>query len=177
LGDELTIYGLQNYDKFYRVNVSYEYYELGITLNDIDTIKDNNLSVRFGFMGLINPKKGYYSFFKNEIGNKQVYPSKRWAEYYFELEYTKTKGFLATETWHPSISVEFRNRVRYEYEKEEKSERVWCINAFIGYEYTPKRSRIRSVGNYFRYYNGLNPHGQFRNMDYKFVGYSIVLFY
>jgi len=178
LGDELTIYGFQNINNFYRVNVSYEYYELGITLNDIDTIKDNNLSVRVGFMGLINPKKGYYSFFDNEIGDKDVYPSKRWAEYYMELEYTKTKGFLTTKSWHPSISVELRNRVKYEYEKQGKADRVWCINAFVGYEYTPRRMKgVRSVGHYFRYYDGLNPHGQFRNMYYRFVGYSIILFY
>ena len=178
LGDELTIYGLQNLDNFFRVNVSYEYYELGITLNDPDTLTGNLLSIRFGFMGLINPTKGYYSFFENEIGDKQVYPSKRWAEYYTEVNYNKSTGFLASKTWHPSISVELRNRVKYEYEKEEKADREWCINAYVGYDYIPKRAKgIKTVGNYFRYYNGINPHGQFRNMNYRFIGYAIVLFY
>ena len=178
IGDELAIYGFQNIADFYRVNVSYEYYELGITFNDPDTITSNLLSVRIGLMGLINPTKGYYSFFENEIGDKQVYPSKRWAEYYIELNYSKTTGFLTSKTWHPSISVELRNRVRYEYENEDKSAREWCINAFIGYDYVPKRTKvIKSVGNYFRFYSGINPHGQLRNMDYRFIGYSIILFY
>ena len=129
-------------------------------------------------MGLINPTKGYYSFSDNEIGDKDVYPSKRWAEYYINLNYSKTTGFLTSKTWHPSISIELRNRVRYEYENEGKSDREWCVNAFIGYDYVPKNAKgIKSVGNYFRYYYGINPHGQLRNMDYSFMGYSIVLFY
>lgn len=178
IGDEITIYGFQNIDDFFRVNVSYEYYELGITINDPDTLTGNLLSVRFGLMGLINPTKGYYSFFENEIGDKTVYPSKRWTEYYINLNYNKTTGFLASKTWHPAISVELRNRVRYEYENEGKADREWCINAFIGYNYVPKRAKgIKSVGHFFRYYNGLNPHGQFRNMYYRFMGYSIVVYY
>ncbi|MFK5855514.1 MAG: hypothetical protein QM503_05240 [Bacteroidota bacterium] len=178
IGDEITIYGFQNIANFYRVNVSYEYYELGITLNDPDTLSTNLLSVRLGLMGLINPTKGYYSFFENEIGDKPVFPSKRWAEYYIELNYYKNTGFLTSETWKPSISIELRNRVKYEYENEGKSDREWCINAFIGYDFVPKRTKvIKSVGHYFRFYSGLNPHGQFRNIYYRFIGYSIVLFY
>ncbi len=178
LGDELTIYGIQSIQGFYRVNVSYEYYELGLTLNDPDTITTNLWSVRFGLMGLLNPKKGYYSFFPNEIGNKTVYPSKRWAEYYIDINYNKTSGFLTTKNWHPSFSVEFRNRVLYEYEKEEKSRRLWTINAYIGYDYSPdKKNGAKSVGHYFRFYNGINPHGQLRNMMYRFMGYALVLYY
>ena len=109
IGDEITIYGFQNNPNFYRVNVSYEYYELGLTLNDPDTLTGNLFSIRVGLMGLINPTKGYYSFSDNEIGDKDVYPSKRWAEYYINLNYSKTTGFLTSKTWHPSISIELRN--------------------------------------------------------------------
>jgi len=177
IGDELTIYGFQNIDDFYRVNVSYEYYELGITLNDPDTLSGNLLSFRMGLMGLINPTKGYYSFSDNEIGDKTFYPSKRWAEFYFQLNYKKTEGFLTSKTWHPSLSIEARNRVKYEYEREDKSDRVWCINAFIGYDVTPKNTNnIKTVGHYLRFYTGINPHGQLRNFDYRFIGYSIVAY-
>jgi hypothetical protein len=79
LGDELTIYGSQNIEQFYRVNVSYEYYELGLTINDPDTLSGNILSLKFGFMGFINHTKGYYSFAENEIGDRTFYPSQRWA--------------------------------------------------------------------------------------------------
>jgi hypothetical protein len=175
LGDEVSIYGLQYIDSFYRVNVSYEYYELGLVINDPDTIKGNLLSFKFGFMGLINHNKGYYSLFEDEIGDRTFFKSDRWAEYYIEVNYKKATGFLTTKTWHPEISVEFRNRVRYQYEKPGKEDRVWCINAFIGYKFVPKHAKgIESVGNYFRYYNGINPYGQFRNIDYRFLGYSIV---
>jgi len=178
LGDEISIFGVQNLENFYRVNVSYEYYELGITINDPDTLTGNLFSVRLGLMGLINPTKGYYGFFENEIGDKPVYPSKRWAEFYVNLNYNKNSGFLTTKSWKPSISLEIRNRVKYEYEKEEKADREWCINAFIGYNYIPRKTKgVKSVGHYFRYYDGINPHGQFRNIYYRFIGYSLVLFY
>jgi len=178
LGDEITIYGIQNLDHFYRVNVSYEYYELGITINDPDTLTGNLLSLRLGFMGLINPSNDYYTVSALEIGDKNIYPTQRWAEYYININYTKTTGFLTSQKWHPSFSIEFRNRVKYQYEKQGKNDRGWGINAFIGYEYVPKRAKgIKSVGHYLRFYDGINPHGQFRNRLYSFIGYSIVLFY
>ena len=178
LGDEISIYGIQNIDNFYRVNVSYEYYELGLTINDPDTLTSNLLSVRLGFMGLLNPENDYYTISENEVNDKVIYPTERWAEYYININYTKTSGFLTSKNWHPSFSVELRNRVYYQYEREGKNDRGWGINAFIGYEYVPKRAKgIKSVGHYFRYYNGINPHGQLRNRDYTFYGYSIVLFY
>lgn len=177
LGDEITLYGYQNLDNFYRVNVSYEYYELGLTLNDPDTLTGNLLSLRLGFIGLLNPDKGYYSFYENEIGDRTFFPSKRWAEYYFQLNYKKTDGPLASKTWHPSFSIEARNRVKYEYENENEAKRVWCLNTFIGYDYVPKNaSNIKSVGHYIRFYRGLNPHGQFRDFYYRFVGYSMVVY-
>lgn len=48
-----------------------------------------------------------------KIGNKSVFPSKRWTEYYIELNYYKNTGLLTSETWKPSISIELRNRVKY----------------------------------------------------------------
>ncbi len=178
LGDEITMYGEQNIDNFYRVNVSYEYYELGLTLNDPDTLQGNLLSCKFGFMGLIRPNVGYYKYFENEIlADTAFYPSQRWAEFYLELNYRKTEGFMASKTWNPSISFELRNRVKYEYSNPNKSPRVLCYNAYLGYDYVPKKAgAIKSVGNYLRFYSGLNPHGQFRNGYYNFIGYSVVAF-
>jgi hypothetical protein len=177
LGDELTMYGIEHIDNFFRVNVSYEYYELGLTLNDPDTLSGNLLSFKAGFMGLIRPHVGYYTYTPSEIGDTVLYPSKRWAEFYFELNYRKTEGVMTSETWHPSFSFELRNRVKYEYGNPEKAERVWCFNGYVGYDYIPRKSgNIKSVGHYLRYYSGLNPHGQFRNGSYRFIGYSIVAY-
>lgn len=178
LGDELSIYGIEHLDNFYRVNVSYEYFELGLTLNDPDTLDGSLLSFKMGLMGLLNPTKGYYSFFEEEIGNNTFYPSERWAEFYFQLNYRKYEGFLSSNTWKPSISVEARNRVKYQYDVEGKKSRTWNFNAFIGYDYIPTDSKlVKSVGLYFRYYKGINPHGQLRDFDYQFIGGSLVVYY
>ena len=178
LGDEITIYGVQNNANFYRVNVSYEYYELGLTLNDPELLDENTLSCRMGFMGLIRPNVGYYTFFANEIGNNVLYPSQRWAEYYLQLNYKKTEGFLTNKQWHPNLSIEFRNRVKYDYLVDAKEDRVWCVNAYIGFDYVPKKANaIKSIGHYIRHYNGINPNGQLRNGMSHFVGYSVVVYW
>ncbi len=177
LGDELTIFGTQHPDQFYRINVSYEYYELGLCLNDPDTLSGNVLSVKAGFMGLLNPQKGYYSSFENETYQQTIHSSRRWCEYYLQVNYVKTQGLLTTATWHPELSIEARNRVKYNYQSTDLEDRVWCINAYAGYSYRPKNKKVlKSVGHYFRYYNGINPHGQFRNGNYTFAGYAIVAF-
>jgi hypothetical protein len=176
LGDEFTISGFQDDTSFYRVNVSYEYYELSLTLNDPEVLNENTLSLRFGFMGLINPHKGYYTLSKNEIGDNTLYPSKRWGEIYFDFNYKKVNGFLTGKHWQPSISLELRNRIKYNYGNTDKERRVWCVNIYTGYCYIPKKIKsIESIEHYFRYYNGLNPHGQFRNGTCYFIGYSIII--
>lgn len=177
LGDEITISGLQNNADFFRVNVSYEYYELSLTLNDPELLDENTLSCRIGFIGLIRPNVGYYTFFENEIGNNVLYPSQRWGEFYLQLNYKKTEGFLANEQWHPNLSIEFRNRVKYDYKVDTKEDRVWCVNAYIGYDYVPKKANIiKSVGQYIRHYQGINPHGQLRNGLSHFIAYSVVVY-
>ena len=66
----------------------------------------------------------------------------------------------------------------YAYETQGKEDRVWCYNAYLGYDYTPRNSKnIKSVGHYLRYYNGVTPHGQFRNTKSQFIGYTIVAYY
>lgn len=176
LGDEFTISGFQDDSSFYRVNVSYEYYELSLTLNDPEVLSENALSLRFGFMGLINPRKGYYTLSQNEIGDNTLYPSKRWGEMYFDLDYKKVSGFLTSKHWQPNISLELRNRIKYNYGNAEKENRIWCVNTYAGYYYIPKKAdAIKSIGHYIHYYNGLNPHGQFRNGICYFIGYSIII--
>lgn len=178
LGDEITIFGVQNDEDFFRVNVSYEYYELGLTLNDPELLDENTLSCRVGFMGLLRPKVGYYTLFDHEIGNNTLYTSQRWAEYYLQLNYKKTTGFLTNDRWRPNLSIEFRNRIKYDYMVDAKEDRVWCINAYVGYDYVPKKANtIKTVGHYIRHYNGINPHGQLRNGMSHFVAYSAVVYF
>ncbi len=177
IGDELTIEGFQSDDKFFRVNVSYEYYELGLTLNDPEVLKENTLSFRIGFMGLLKSNAGYYTYFENEIGDTTLYASRRHGEVYTELNYKKTNGFLTNKQWHPNISVELRNRVKFDYGNAEKEDRIWCINVYVGYDYVPKKiGAVKSIGHYFRYYKGVSPPGQLRNGISTFWGYSLILY-
>lgn len=127
-------------------------------------------------MSLLNPDKGYYTFTEDEIGGKTFYGSERFMEFYFQVNYRRTQGFLANEKWNPNLSIEARNRVRYDYEQSAKEDRVWCINAFIGYDFVPKNKNAKTVGHYIRYYNGINPYGQFRNAKYQFIGYSFAVY-
>lgn len=176
LGDEFTITGFQDDENFYRVNITYEYYEFSITLNDPEVLNENTLSLRMGYMGLINPKNGYYTIFENEIGGNKLYPSKRRGEFYFDLDYQKVTGFLTSKRWKPNISLELRNRVKYDYTNSKDEDRVWCFNSYTGYSYIPKKANsVKSIGHYIRYYYGLNPHGQFRNGTCYFIGYSVVV--
>ena len=176
LGDEFIISGFQDDTSFYRVNVSYEYYEFSLILNDPEVLNENPISLKIGFMGLINPKKGYYTLSENEIGGNTLYPSKRNGETYFNVNYKKTNGFLTNNHWKPLASLELRNRIKYNYKNTEKEERVWSLNAYMGYSYTPaKINTVKSIGHYIRYYNGVNPNGQFRNGTCYFIGYSIII--
>ena len=176
LGDEITISGFQDDKNFFRVNVSYEYYELGLTINDPEVLNENTLSFRFGFMGLINPKKGYYTLYENEIGDNTLYPGRRSGEFYTSINYKGVSGFLTNKRWQPNVSVELRNRVKYDYVSAEKENRIWCVNAYAGYNYVPKMlSAIKSTGHYIRYYYGVVPHGQLRNGTCYFIGYSLIL--
>jgi hypothetical protein len=176
LGDEFTISGFQDDTSFYRVNVSYEYYEFSFTFNDPEVLNENTLSLRCGFMGLINPHKGYYTLSQNEIGHNTLYPSKRWGEVYFDLNYRKVSGSLTGKHWQPNISLELRNRIKYNYGGTERESRIWCVNTYAGYCYIPKKiNTIKSIRHFIRYYNGLNPYGQFRNGTCFFIGYSMVV--
>ncbi len=176
LGDEFTIMGFQDDSSFYRVNITYEYYELSLTLNDPEMLDENTLSLRLGFMGLINPSNGYYTLFKNEIGNNTLYPSKHSGEFYADFNYKKVSGFLTSKQWKPNISLELRNRIKYDYRNSDNEERVWCASVYVGYDYRPKLiNTVKSIGHYFRYYNGVSPHGQFRIGTCSFIGYSMIV--
>ena len=176
LGDEFTIMGFQEDSSFYRVNITYEYYELSLTLNDPEMLDENVLSMRLGFMGLINPKNGYYTLFKNEIGNNTLYPSNHSGEFYVDFNYKKVNGLFTSKLWKPNISVELRNRIKYDYRNTDNEERIWCTNIFAGYDYIPEfANTVKSIGHYIRYYNGVAPYGQFRIGTCYFIGYSMVI--
>lgn len=175
LGDEFVLHGIETVPNFQRINISYEAWEIAAVINDPDTLKSNLMSFKAGIHALWNPNEGYYFTDTLEVQSAYVPASIRNVEYYFQLNYQQTQGFLCSEKWMRVFSVEARNRVKFAYSALESEERAWSINAYLGYQYViPERSH--SLGLFFRYYYGVNPHGQMRNTD-DFQAFGLSLIY
>lgn len=171
LGDEFTIAAQDSSPDFIRVNVSYEYWELGLSFDwkisrgSVCDPKYDTFSLRLGVIGLWNPDKGFYSDTLMFPKGQTVSPSRRDYETTIGLEYinhhTVTNKF--GEPWKPFFSVELRHRTVYDYNKasSEKKDKQWSVNLLSGLKITKQASLLPGV--YFRFYHGVNPHGQFRN--------------
>lgn len=170
LGDEFSISARSRLpDKFERVNVSYEYFEYGISYD--------NPRVTFRHGGL-HPSwsKGYYSSHPSEtIGGREIYGSTRGYEPSFGFEY-RSPGLGPARRWFASADV--RRKIIYDYHKvsaDEKEDRQWSWSLMIGRE-KPSGSGSRAAAfllkaYYVYFYYGVNPHGQFRSQrDYATVG-------
>ncbi len=173
LGDELVIVGLEDPD-FYRVNVSYESWVFSLTLNDPDTLKGNVFSTRIGMQGVWFPEDGFYQYKLSETQEQELLPSERLFKYWIQFNWRRTHGLGASETFHQINSIELRNRIKYGYTADDPERRTWNVNAYFGWVYNS--DSYRKVGGFLRVYYGINPHGQFRNIDeYYFIGLSLVL--
>ena len=176
LGDELTLYRKDSEMAITRVNVSYNYYECGLTINDPDGSTDENHSLRLSFMSLINPQKGWYTIMPFEGDTSLVkYPTTNY-EFYVQYQYQTATD----KKWHIQgiFSAEWRNRVRYDYPFSYSDASVfqtdaWKIvedifsyvnlNVAAGIRYNnPSIMRDYKVGLAAKLYNGINPYGQFR---------------
>jgi hypothetical protein len=195
IGDELTIHRTDDTAmRITRVNVSYNYAELQLTLNDPDGTPKRNHALRFGLLLLYNFAQGWYSILPEEGNVDLVEPSNRPFEIYMQYQYqsrTSRRGFQAI------ASVEFRRRERYNYpfsysgrladalERREGRNENWlsrfnsrsCTNVFVGLRYShPRRSGYFSkIGIGLRYYSGINPYGQFRSQPiYQQWGAAVI---
>jgi hypothetical protein len=174
IGDEFSLHGYNDLPGFRRVNVSYEAWEIAAVLNDPDTIQANLFSAKVGFHGLWNPAKGYYTTDSLETKGVLAPPSEKNYEYYLQLNYQRTKGFLCSEKWMNVISVEANNRLKFSYDEGVEESRTWNFNVYLGWKYMSEKSG-HHVGFFFRYYAGIMPYGQFRNTGgYRYAGLSIV---
>jgi len=176
IGDEVAIHGYQTIEDFKRINVSYESWELGLTLNDPDTLKSNILSFRTGIMGVWWLYHGYYSVDSLEVKGQDVRKSGSKPEYYFILNWKRTQGWACSQKWQNVLSIELRNRPKFEYTVGVDEVRKWNLNSYIGWQYKKSDCYMGTMGLFFRFYYGINPHGQFRNLDnFRFIGLSLVV--
>jgi hypothetical protein len=197
IGDELTIFRMENDLPIRRINVSYNCTELVLTLNAPTTDREENHAFRFGFFAVHNfeGQESYYEAFDNNSNpdygdiitadsiSERIKSARGDYEFYFQYQYQskpmKHFQFIA--------SAEIRNRALYNYPMQEfngnewyltdaSRVRRWCFNAFAGVRYTSLRDTYFSrFGIGLSAYYGINPYGQFRNYDhFQQYGLSII---
>ncbi len=176
IGDEFALHGYQTVPDFKRINLSYETWELVAVINDPDTIRSNLLSFKTGVQGLWNIKDGYYFADSLEVQGAYIPDSENIFEFFAQLNYQRTDGFFCSEKWMNIFSLEVRNRARLSYNIDIPEIRTWNYNLYFGWTYNSNRFG-KNPGVFLRYYNGVIPHGQFRNTDgFRFVGISLVYY-
>ncbi len=176
LGDEFSLHGYYKIPDFKRVNISYEAWKISMILNDPDTLSGNIVSFKTGIQNLWTTKNGYYFTDSLEVKGAEIPKSTKTFEWYFSVNYRRSKGFFCSEKWNNIISGEISNRPKFSYDSALPETRTWSYNLYLGWEYKISDLHFRNVGFFLRYYSGLNSHGQFRNESgYNFTGFSVVL--
>jgi hypothetical protein len=194
IGDELTIHRMDDTaTHITRVNVSYNYAELQLTLNDPEGSLERNLAVKGGILVLHHPKEGWYSILPQEGEVDLVQPSHFPVELYAQGQFqtnVSRHGFQGIA----SLEVRFRDHYNYPFsysgfyndylnkypelaELIKKKDSDMCTNFFVGVRYcNPKRNGYFSkIGIGFRYYTGINPYGQFRSqLNYNQWGVALL---
>jgi hypothetical protein len=188
LGDEITIYRVEENFPITRINVSYEYTEFQATINDPGYQRETMHTFRLGGLYRIsNRGVGWFSARKDAdvIGEINLNESNYRGEYYLEYQFQRAEGFLASKRAMNIISFEIRDRLRYGYPLYKLNDGVWettevkekmtlNFNLYIGYKFFPKSEKTQSIGFYFHAYRGLNPYGQLRNYPgYPFFGIAL----
>jgi Protein of unknown function (DUF1207) len=155
LGDEYTIIASRD-PTFERVNVSFEYYEYGVSL------ETSNWTIRHGGINVWG-EDGYYSDHLLGSDERTLTPSKKNFEPSFGVEY-RAPEWRARSLY---LSVDIRNKLRYAYHRQpgEDEHRQWSTTIQIG-RAVPEGTRGFPLRDYFvQFYWGVNPYGQLRTQD------------
>lgn len=165
IGDEFALAARRTKPDFERVNVSYEYWEYGISL-ETDQGKDDlhHLTFRHGGIGLLSPRKGFYAPDSLEPGGRTIPRSASHFEPTFGFQWYLEKNVF--RGFGPFLSADIRHRIIYNYHKisaSQKEDRQPSVNILFGLK---RNSRFLEKGIpdiFFRFYHGVNPAGQFRS--------------
>jgi hypothetical protein len=153
LGDEYVLAASRN-PGFERINVSYEWFEYGVSL------ESESFTVRHGGREPWGDD-GYYSDHLLGTDEPTLTPSRKNFEPSFGLEYR----FPLWGERHPYVSVDLRNRLQHAYHLPEGAEerRQWSINLQVG-RTLPEDPGGSPLQDYFvEVYYGINPYGQLRS--------------
>lgn len=185
IGDEHQIKRLEEEYPLRRVNVSYNYAETILTLNEPESKLKDFHTFRVGGMVLCQPNKGWYQVFEDAgdgnslCVNQETVP----CELYLQYQYTSK---LKKRHFQGVASVEIRNRALYSYDLQSKfpmappkDSRITTINVFGGVilNASPKFSYFTRTALGVRIYKGNCPYGMFRSIkDYNQIGLSFIAY-
>ena len=169
LGDEFSLVGAREHRfTFERINVSWEYADLGVMYEDIRA--KPRFKVRTGVIA--NLRGSYYETGPNSItvsARGQVVRSHNRRDYYAGVD------LLWEMKWDVYASAELQYRTVYAYHRPTRDtpeDREPSVNIIVG----TKVNGATRPSPFVRYYRGVNPHGQFRNQkDYSEIGIGIRL--
>jgi len=187
LGDEFVIGAIRRFPGFERINVSYEFWDVGVSYEWRRRTDPGGESdayfrsmVRGGLIGVWPHSGGYYSDHTLEVDSRRVSRSKRNLEPYLQFEYwaphPTSAGADRPRRWAPFVSVDARHKTVYDYLKasdEVSEDKQWSLNLLVGLR-TEAESPLSLKDIYARFYHGVNPHGQLRNQrDYTAFGFGV----
>ncbi|MFZ4797634.1 MAG: hypothetical protein ACOYMA_09080 [Bacteroidia bacterium] len=177
LGDEITSYRKDEKFPITRLNVSYEYTELQLTINDPSNTRENIHSYRIGGSYRISDRG--YGWFSVRPESELTAPvnlqqSNKNSEFYLQYQFQRASGFMASKRVMNLLSFEARYRVQYGvpefkkvndvWETKEMTEKMtWNFNFYYGWKFNPKSENNHSMSLLFHAYKGINPFGQLRN--------------
>lgn len=181
IGDEMQIQRIDNGYALKRVNVSYNYTELAVTLNEPEDKMRQTHTVRLGVMLLYNWAKGWYFIDQADGDSKCASPRRSPWEAYLQYQYqspTSRHGFQGIG------SAELRNRALYGYDLLAKDnttcpieKRIFTVNLFAGVRYNMPHydGYFSGISIGWRFYYGNCPYGQFRSIpNYLQTGLCLI---
>lgn len=192
VGDEIVLQHVDHGFPIRRVNVSYNYSEYTITLNDPEQLYESYHTLRLGVMLLWNPNKGWYFIDSTDgdasLARPKTSPWEAYLQYQYQTRVSKhgIQGVAALEVrnralyGYPVFNWESHDEYGYNllsYETQDES-RIFTYNLFLGVRLcNPKYQGLFSrVALGLRAYHGNNPHGQFRNhKNFNQIGVCLVI--
>ena len=177
LGDELMVYRIDAGFPIPRLNPTGNTAELSFVINDENGSQTNNHSFKLGTRIAWSKKYGFYSIREEEGDTSLVIQSENRFEWYLQYQWNGPSGFIKSQKVSTVLSLELRNRVRYNYpyyieqlsstglvEINPDQKYVPSLNGYLGWRYRILDERASYLGLYCRFYVGVNPYGQFRNI-------------
>jgi hypothetical protein len=169
VGDEFVVHAVARYGaQFERVNVSYEYWDLGLSYEQSAESLHSFLTFRAGAISLLNQERGFYSTTLLTSDVPTLTPSVANREPYLGVEWSQDDGgkLRVGETFFLYASVDARYKTVYGYHRASPTApdmRKWSINTVLGLNHSRRFNQKGVPELFIRYYRGVNPNGQFRS--------------